>query len=193
MIGPALSRRAFLLAAGASWLGRAARAVATDAFRPVEDWSAARLGAKGVPPAEAGGVSPAPAARPAFQVAMLRVRDGAFHFHDEATGRTSSILDMAADGRQPRVDAPMPVSFRGRLESTDVTVADISGSGVLDLSADPVTYVAYLNRSRVDVFSGVFGRLARKIVTMKARTTVADQLARLQRTLETQFAASEGR
>jgi hypothetical protein len=50
MIGPALSRRAFLLAAGASWLGRAARAVATDAFRPVEDWSAARLGAKGVPP-----------------------------------------------------------------------------------------------------------------------------------------------
>ena len=118
--------------------------------------------AKGVPPAEAGGVSPAPAARPAFQVAMLRVRDGAFHFHDEATGRTSSMLDMAADGRQPRVDAPMPVSFRGRLESTDVSVADISGNGVLDLSADPVTY-----RGEVDGGPGRLGKIPLRRLTAK--------------------------
>jgi hypothetical protein len=54
-------------------------------------------------------------------------------------------------------------------------------------SATPLTYVAYVNRSRVDVFSGVLGKFTRKVVTMKARTTVSDQLAQLQRTLEPQF------
>ena len=50
MIGPALSRRAFLLAAGASLLGRGGHAQASGALRPVENWSATALGAKGVPP-----------------------------------------------------------------------------------------------------------------------------------------------
>jgi len=54
-------------------------------------------------------------------------------------------------------------------------------------SATPVTYVAYVNRSRVDVFRGVLGAFTRKIVTMKARTTVSEQLSGLQRTLESQF------
>jgi hypothetical protein len=56
-------------------------------------------------------------------------------------------------------------------------------------SLSPVTYVAYVNRSRVDVFGGVFGKITRKVVTMRARTTVSDQLAQLQRTLEPQFVA----
>jgi hypothetical protein len=51
-------------------------------------------------------------------------------------------------------------------------------------AATPVTYLVYLNRSRVDVFVGVLGGMTRYIVTSKARTMVADQLARLQRTLE---------
>ena len=98
--------------------------------------AAADARAGGAPPAP----SAAPAARPAFQVAMLRVRGGALHYRDEMTGRTSALLDMSADGRQPRIDTPMPVSFRSRLESPDVSLDEISGAGVLDLSADPPTY-----------------------------------------------------
>ena len=49
-------------------------------------------------------------------------------------------------------------------------------------SVQPVTYIVYLNRSRIDVFDGLFGGVARHIVTGKARSTVADRLGRLQRT-----------
>jgi AsmA protein len=99
--------------------------------------------------APTGGAPPAPAeepagqasaARPAFQVAMLRVRHGTLRYRDEMTGRTSTLHDMSADGRQPRVDAPMPVSFRSRLESPDVSLDEISGTGVLELAANPPTY-----------------------------------------------------
>jgi hypothetical protein len=47
------------------------------------------------------------------------------------------------------------------------------------------TYVIYLNRSRVDLFDGMFGGIARRIVAAKARTFVSERLARLQQTLET--------
>jgi DUF3047 family protein len=50
MIAPPLSRRAFLLTAGASLLGPATGAAAVGAATPIEDWSAAPIGAKGVPP-----------------------------------------------------------------------------------------------------------------------------------------------
>jgi hypothetical protein len=59
-------------------------------------------------------------------------------------------------------------------------------------SASPATYVAYLNRSRVDIFGGMFGGVARKIVASKARGTVADQLGRLRTRLEHEFAARGG-
>lgn len=62
-----------------------------------------------------------------------------------------------------------------------VLLPDHSGSS-------PAMYLAYVNRSRVDVFSGMFGGLARSIVTSKARSTVADQLARLRQNLEAEFA-----
>jgi hypothetical protein len=52
------------------------------------------------------------------------------------------------------------------------------------------TYVAYLNRSRVDAFGGVFGSVTRKFVTSRARSTVTENLARLQLALEREFAAS---
>jgi hypothetical protein len=51
-------------------------------------------------------------------------------------------------------------------------------------SSSPATYVVYLNRSRVDLFGGVFGGLARRIVSGKARSLVGTQLTRLQRTLD---------
>ena len=56
-------------------------------------------------------------------------------------------------------------------------------------SAAPATYVAYLNRSRVDIFGGIFGGVAKKLVASKARGTVADQLGRLRTRLERDFAA----
>jgi hypothetical protein len=65
-----------------------------------------------------------------------------------------------------------------------VLVRDRSGSS-------PATYVAYLNRSRVDVFGGILGRLARKLVSVKARSVVTEQLGRLQLTLERQFAVGQ--
>jgi hypothetical protein len=57
-------------------------------------------------------------------------------------------------------------------------------------AATPITYLVYLNRSRVDVFGGLLGPMTRHIVTSKARGTVANQLGRLQRTLERQFATA---
>jgi hypothetical protein len=45
------------------------------------------------------------------------------------------------------------------------------------------TYVVYLNRSRIDLFDGLFGGVARRIVAGKAKTLVAEQLQRLQGSL----------
>lgn len=56
-------------------------------------------------------------------------------------------------------------------------------------AATPTTYLVYLNRSRVDIFGGLFGAMARHIVSGKARGTVEDFLGRLQRSLEKQFTA----
>ncbi len=50
-------------------------------------------------------------------------------------------------------------------------------------STSPATYVVYLNRSRIDLFDGLFGGVARLIVAGRARALVAEQLARLQRVL----------
>ena len=47
----------------------------------------------------------------------------------------------------------------------------------------PATYVVYLNRSRIDLFDGLFGGVARRIVAGRARSLVAEQLQRLQRVL----------
>ena len=52
-------------------------------------------------------------------------------------------------------------------------------------AAKPATYVVYLNRSRIDLFDGVLGGIARKVVKGKARSLVAEQLERVRRTLET--------
>ena len=50
-------------------------------------------------------------------------------------------------------------------------------------STSPGTYVVYLNRSRVDLFDGLLGGVARRIVAGRARTLVGEQLGRLQRVL----------
>ena len=50
-------------------------------------------------------------------------------------------------------------------------------------AASPATYVVYLNRTRIDLFDGLFGGVTRRIVGGRARTLVAAQLQRLQREL----------
>jgi hypothetical protein len=50
-------------------------------------------------------------------------------------------------------------------------------------AASPVTYVVYLNRSRIDLFDGLFGGVARRLVAGRARTLVGQQLQRLQRSV----------
>jgi hypothetical protein len=45
----------------------------------------------------------------------------------------------------------------------------------------PATYVVYLNRSRIDIFDGLFGGMARRIVAGRARSLVTEQLARIQK------------
>jgi len=48
-------------------------------------------------------------------------------------------------------------------------------------ASSPTTYVVYLNRSRIDLFDGMFGGMARRIVAGRARSIVVQQLQRLQR------------
>ncbi len=43
----------------------------------------------------------------------------------------------------------------------------------------PSTFVAYLNRSRVDVFSGLFGGIVRRTVRSRVRSGMAESLARV--------------
>ena len=57
-----------------------------------------------------------------------------------------------------------------------VLVADRSGS-------TPSTYLVYVNRSRLDVFGGMFGGVARAIISSRARAVVSEQLTKLQRTV----------
>lgn len=47
-------------------------------------------------------------------------------------------------------------------------------------ATSPATYVVYLNRSRIDLFDGMFGGMTRRIVAGRARTLVGEQLQRLQ-------------
>jgi hypothetical protein len=50
-------------------------------------------------------------------------------------------------------------------------------------AAAPATYVIYLNRSRIDLFDGFMGGVARRLVASRARGLVAEQLERLQQVL----------
>jgi hypothetical protein len=57
-------------------------------------------------------------------------------------------------------------------------------------AASPAMYVVYLNRSRIDLFDGLFGGVARRIVAGKAKGIVAEQLERLQHVLASNAAVA---
>ena len=58
-------------------------------------------------------------------------------------------------------------------------------------ASSPATYLVYLNRSRVDLFDGMFGGIARRVVGTKVRSLVTQQLELVQRSMEQQFSAKE--
>jgi len=51
----------------------------------------------------------------------------------------------------------------------------------------PGTYVAYVNRSRVDAFDGIFGGVIRRVVRAKVRSTLSDYLTEIKVRLEQRF------
>jgi len=125
-----------------------------------------------------------------------------------ATGAARDLVYWSKEkmGRRPVVSVTHVAIVRTGAESpAEYAVASkhLYGTHYLDASlgltillrdgssSSPSTYVAYLNRSRVDVFRGIFGGMIRRIVTSRARGTVADQLERVQRKLESQFLAQQ--
>lgn len=54
----------------------------------------------------------------------------------------------------------------------------------------PAIYLAYVNRSRVDVFTGALAGVKRTIVRSRARASVSEHLGELKTSLEREFAAS---
>jgi hypothetical protein len=58
-------------------------------------------------------------------------------------------------------------------------------------ASSPVTYVVYLNRSRVDLFTGMFGGIARHVVGTRVRSLVSEQLEQVRQSVEQQFAARQ--
>jgi hypothetical protein len=61
-----------------------------------------------------------------------------------------------------------------------VLVSDAAGPA-------PGTYVVYVNRSRIDMFGGLFGGVVKRVVTSRARSTVATELERMRASLEHEF------
>lgn len=55
----------------------------------------------------------------------------------------------------------------------------------------PASYVAYLNRSRVDAFGGLFGGITRRTVRMRTVSGTAEHLQRITRRLEADYAAGK--
>ena len=85
-------------------------------------------------------------------------------------------------------EKPSPVTYAIGTKQIYATHYFDASLGVTLLLRDttapsPATYVVYLNRTRIDIFDGLLGGVARRIVAGRARSLVAEQLARIQRSL----------
>jgi hypothetical protein len=115
----------------------------------------------GKPPAAPAAADPAAAdgagrAIPAFQIEMVRLRQGTIQYADRATGRSFELADVALDARQPSFGAPIPTSLRARLTGGDLRLDSIVGEGTLDLGDGK--HPAF--RGTVDAGPGTAGTLA---------------------------------
>jgi AsmA-like protein len=109
---------------------------------------------------------PAQPERPDFQLVSLRLRNGTFRYQERASDRTVELADVAVDARQPRFDAPVPVSLRARLTTRDLALDDIVSEGVLDLAAERPAY-----RGSLHAGPGTLGTLRLDRVTAAVRAT----------------------
>ena len=78
-----------------------------------------------------------------------------------------------------RVDGALPVRYVAasrQLYSTHYFDASLGLTILLSDAANDVTYLVYLNRSRVDVFGGMLGRLKRSLVASRLRGTLERSL-----------------
>jgi uncharacterized protein YhdP len=69
----------------------------------------------------------------AFQLALLRLRNGAIHYVDQGSGRRLDLTDIALDAHEPALGAPVPIEVQAKLRGQDVHIDDIVSQGVLDL------------------------------------------------------------
>src|SRR5207244_9176764 len=95
-----------------------------------------------------------PPARPAFQLAALRLRHGTVRYTDRATGRSFELTEVAVDAREPRFGAPIPIAVRAQLAGTGLRLDDIVSQGVLDLAGAQPDY-----RGTVTAARGALGSL----------------------------------
>ena len=117
------------------------------------------------------------------------------YWSKEKIGRkgVASVTHVAIS--RPEDDSPVEYAIASKhLYGTHYYDASLGMTVLVRDPASPTaaTFVVYVNRSRIDVFDGLFGGLTRKIVSGRARTTVSSQLARMQGTLEREFAAARG-
>ena len=101
-----------------------------------------------------------------FQLVALRLRHGTFRYQERASGRTVELGDVAVDARQPRFDAPVPVSLRARLTTRDLELEGILSEGVVDLSAERPAYQGSLHAG-----PGAFGTIGVDRLTAEVRAT----------------------
>jgi hypothetical protein len=128
-----------------------------------------------------------------YPVAGTRATTDVIYWSKEKVGRQAvvSITHLAISHTADQSPAEYAIASK-HIYGTHYFEASLGLTILLrDHSASaPLTYLVYLNRSRVDAFGGMFGGITRRIVTSRARSTVSDQLARMQRRLEPQFAAA---
>jgi len=85
---------------------------------------------------------------PAFQLGVLRLRQGTLRYADRATGRDVELTDVAIDAREPRLGAPMPIALRAQVAGANVRLEDIASQGVLDLTGERAAYQGTLTAAR---------------------------------------------
>jgi hypothetical protein len=81
----------------------------------------------------------------AFQLALLRLRDGTIHYVDEGSGRRFDLTDIALDAHEPALGAPVPIEARATLRGRDVRLDGIVSQGVLDLGPAHPAYQGTLH------------------------------------------------
>jgi hypothetical protein len=126
----------------------------------------------------------------AFPARTPAITDDILYWSKEKVGRrTVASITHLAVARTEAGPAAYAVASK-QIYATHYYHASLGLTVLVDRTeAAPATYVVYVNRSRIDVLGGLLGGVTRRIISSRARATVADHLAMLQQRLEPDFAA----